>query len=74
MKKGEKIRLYLFALLAVLLILTAVFGERLAPFDPLESDFTASLLPPGGEHLCGTESSAGTFSPGSWREPGGRFS
>ena len=34
MKKGEKIRLYLFALLAVLLILTAVFGERLAPFDP----------------------------------------
>ncbi len=55
MKKGEKIRLYLFALLAVLLILTAVFGERLAPFDPLESDFTASLLPPGGEHLCGTD-------------------
>lgn len=33
----------------------ALFAPWLAPFDPITQDATASLLPPGGAHLFGTD-------------------
>ncbi|EYR64929.1 ABC transporter [Actinotalea ferrariae CF5-4] len=36
--------------------LAAILADVLAPFDPNFADLTAVLLPPGGEHLLGTDS------------------
>jgi peptide/nickel transport system permease protein len=36
-------------------VLVAIFAPVLAPKDPLEAVMTDSLLPPGGEYLCGTD-------------------
>jgi peptide/nickel transport system permease protein len=44
-----------FAILAIGVVLVAVFAPVLAPKDPLEAVMTDSLLPPGGEYLCGTD-------------------
>jgi peptide/nickel transport system permease protein len=41
--------------ISVLAVL-AVFGERLAPYDPYESDLTQRLMDPSFEHLLGTDS------------------
>ena len=35
-------------------IITAVLGERITPYDPFNS-FSAGHLPPGPEHLMGTD-------------------
>ena len=37
------------------LVLVGLSAPWLAPFDPLAQDLTRSLLPPGGEHLLGTD-------------------
>jgi len=37
-------------------VLVAVLAPLLAPFDPNFADLTAVLLPPGGDHLLGTDS------------------
>jgi peptide/nickel transport system permease protein len=42
------------ALLA-LFLLGAMFGPRVAPRDPYEQNLAERLLPPGGEHLLGTD-------------------
>jgi len=36
-------------------ILVALAAPWLAPFDPLEQNLSAALLPPGGAHLLGTD-------------------
>jgi len=36
-------------------LFVAVAAPWLAPFDPLEQNLTAALLPPGGAHLLGTD-------------------
>ncbi len=41
--------------LVVFLLLLAVFGGLLAPEDPYEVDLARAFLPPGGEHLLGTD-------------------
>src|SRR5512146_1734115 len=37
-----------------LVVLAALVGPMVAPFDPLGTDPEAILLPPGGSHLLGT--------------------
>ena len=41
--------------LFVLLILCAIFGPWIAPYDPLASDTASSLQPPSWKHLFGTD-------------------
>lgn len=38
-----------------ILILSAVLAPQLAPYDPLEMDFTVRLAPPSAEHWFGTD-------------------
>ncbi len=42
---------------AALVILMAIFGGLLAPFDPLKIDFRSKLQPPSAEHWLGTDGS-----------------
>jgi peptide/nickel transport system permease protein len=44
-------------IVAVLVILMAILGGFLAPFDPLKIDFRAKLQPPSAEHWLGTDGS-----------------
>ncbi len=49
-------RLAVSGLVIVLVLVTvAIFAPLLAPYDPLKVDFEASLKPPSGEHLLGTD-------------------
>src|SRR5207245_227744 len=43
------------AALFLVLVLLALFGPALAPFDPLASDTAASLQPPSARHWFGTD-------------------
>ena len=43
------------AVILVLMVVAAVFAERLAPYDPVSGDFLAILQPPGSKHLLGTD-------------------
>lgn len=43
------------AAIVLLLLLAALFGRQLAPYDPLEMNFAARLTGPGAEHLMGTD-------------------
>lgn len=52
--KGHK-QFTLFGVLAVGVVLVAVFAPWIAPKDPLDAVMTDSLLPPGGAYLCGTD-------------------
>lgn len=54
-KSYIKVRLFLFLTLAVGLLLVAIFAEYLCPYDPNAQDMSASLLPPGGAHIAGTD-------------------
>ena len=54
-KSYIKVRLFVFLVLAVGLFLVAIFAEQLCPYDPNVQDMAASLQPPGGEHLAGTD-------------------
>ncbi|WP_417307834.1 ABC transporter permease [Devosia sp.] len=44
-------------IVAGLVILMAIFGGWLTPFDPLQIDFRGKLQPPSLEHLLGTDGS-----------------
>ncbi|HIT79894.1 MAG TPA: hypothetical protein IAC40_06400 [Candidatus Faecivivens stercorigallinarum] len=54
-KRKAAIRFGVFSVLAFILIGVAIFGPLMAPFDPLVSNYTASLSPPDALHLCGTD-------------------
>ena len=54
-KRRIRGRLILFSILAIGLLLVAVFAERLCPFDPNAQDMSASLQAPGGVHWAGTD-------------------
>ncbi|PAE40138.1 ABC transporter permease [Bacillus sp. 7884-1] len=43
------------ALIILTMVVMAIFAQQLAPFDPNAQDYNAILLPPGGEHLFGTD-------------------
>ena len=36
-------------------IFIAIFGQYLAPYDPIETNMENQFLPPSPEHLCGTD-------------------
>lgn len=57
MKKNKKkwIRFYLFLVFAILVLSVAFFGKYLAPYDPLETDYSSILSAPSKEHWCGTD-------------------
>lgn len=48
-------RLALCLVLALLVILTAIFADALAPQDPYAQDMSQALQPPSAEHLLGTD-------------------
>jgi peptide/nickel transport system permease protein len=43
------------AVFLIVLILVAVFAERLAPYDPLVADYSVSRSPPTAEHVFGAD-------------------
>jgi peptide/nickel transport system permease protein len=43
------------AFVLLVMLLAAVFAERLAPYDPVSGDFLAILQTPGQKHLLGTD-------------------
>ncbi len=56
--RASRVRPFLtpyWALLA-LFVLVAIFAPLIAPYDPLQADPAAKLLPPSGSHLFGTDS------------------
>ena len=50
-----KIKLFVFAAAAVLLLLSAVFARQLCPYDPYEMDLSIANLKPGTDHIMGTD-------------------
>jgi len=53
LKEHKQFAIFLF--LSILVCLVAVFAPWIAPKDPLDAVMTDSLLPPGGQYLCGTD-------------------
>lgn len=54
-EKNNKIRLILFSSLAVLLVLIAIFGEHLCPYDPYLQDLRNAKAAPSLVHIFGTD-------------------
>ena len=54
-EKNNKIRLILFSSLAVLLVLIAIFGEHLCPYDPYRQDLRNAKAAPSLAHIFGTD-------------------
>ena len=48
-------RLWLLLALAALLVLGAIFADRLCPYDPYVQDLNQALLPPDAGHWMGTD-------------------
>ena len=48
-------KLIFFLVLAGVLILAAVFSDRLCPYDPNAQDLASAMQPPGPAHLMGTD-------------------
>ncbi|MDR2405234.1 MAG: ABC transporter permease [Deltaproteobacteria bacterium] len=53
LKENKRLSLYLF--LALLIIIVAIFAERLAPHDIYKVDYTRILEPPSKEFIFGTD-------------------
>lgn len=47
--------LALFVALAAALVLTALFSEQIAPYDPYAQDLNAAMQPPSAAHIMGTD-------------------
>ena len=54
-REGKKIRCVCFGILALGMVFLAFGGYRLAPYDPLETNFTQKLMPPSLLHPFGTD-------------------
>lgn len=54
-KDYTKQKMLVFGVLAGMVILIALFAPYLIPYDPYEQDLGNALLPPGKEHLLGTD-------------------
>jgi peptide/nickel transport system permease protein len=60
---GKKVRkfvsrqkIFLIGLtMVVLIILVSIFAQQLAPFDPIETNYSEALKPPGRTHIMGTD-------------------
>lgn len=55
MNKKTYIRLIVFTILAIALILVAIFADRLCPYDPYAQDLSMSYQPPSMAHVMGTD-------------------
>lgn len=54
-EKNNKIRLIFFSSLAVLLVLIAIFGEHLCPYDPYLQNLRNAKAAPSLAHIFGTD-------------------
>lgn len=54
-KDYTKQKMLVFGVLAGMVILIALFAPYLTPYDPYEQNLGNALLPPGKEHLLGTD-------------------
>lgn len=54
-QKRNRFRLKLFLLLAVILLLTALFSRQLCPYDPDLQDLAEAMKPPSLSHPFGTD-------------------
>lgn len=54
-QNAAKIKFYIFLALGLALILTGLFADHLAPYDPYLQDHGKSLLSPSFEHPFGTD-------------------
>ena len=54
-KNHTKTRLIIFLILALALLLVAVFAQQLCPYDPNAQDTAMSLRPPSAAHPAGTD-------------------
>lgn len=52
---GKAKRLWVLLILAALLVLCAVFADKLCPYDPYAQDLSQALLPPDTNHWMGTD-------------------
>lgn len=50
-----KVKCVVLSILVGILLLTAIFAPQIVPYDPYAQDLGNALLPPGGEHLLGTD-------------------
>lgn len=54
-KCNTRSRLIVFTILAILLVLVAIFADSLCPYDPYAQDLTQSYQAPSAAHLMGTD-------------------
>ena len=54
-KNHIKQKLVFFLILAIGLVILAVFSEHLCPYDPYAQDLTQAMQPPSAAHLMGTD-------------------
>ena len=54
-KNHIKQKLVFFLILAIGLVILAVFSEHLCPYDPYAQDLTSALQPPSLQHPMGTD-------------------
>ncbi len=54
-KDRSRLKLEIFAALALGLVLTAIFARQLCPYDPYLQDYANALLPPSLSHPFGTD-------------------
>ena len=54
-KNNIRARLFFFLALVAILLLVALFSEKLAPYDPYQQDLNQALLSPSSEHWMGTD-------------------
>lgn len=50
-----RLRLWIFLALVLILMVTALFSEQLAPYDPYEQNLAEAMLPPSARHIMGTD-------------------
>ena len=50
-----KLRLCVFLVLVIILMLTALLSEQLAPYDPYEQNLDEAMQPPSARHIMGTD-------------------
>lgn len=54
-KDYTKQKCIVLTILVGLLLLCAIFAEKIVPYDPYAQDLSNALQPPGGAHLLGTD-------------------
>lgn len=54
-REYTKKKVIVFSLLAAAVIVVAMFGEYLCPYDPYAQQYGAALQPPSGAHWLGTD-------------------